>query len=431
MDKYLLEILKDVNTIIIPGLGALTITDSDTGEIMFMGFLKHDDGQLSKYIAEKEGWDENEAKNLIAKYVREITLKLDQGESYDMYEFGSFVKNDDREIEFKNWGQGDSSTTDESKTDEIERKPEVPESEIKEETEEESEKEAIESPVIIPSSKTEKVEENKEEIEQEEPAEPTKVEVKVEEPESKKADVTEEKKEEKPKPVVAAAVKKDLTIVEKEAIKKGEEKLERLRKQKEEQNKEKKRRGAGFYILLVLVAAILSGGTYFALNYNEMKQHIPFLADNEEQTENIDHKKEMEELLQINETQDETEEGSTETEMNETTQESEELETEDQEALEEDLTEEITPEPIEEKIEPTITTSSDGSFHIIAGAFSSAENAERFGNKMREENHTVKVGPGKGMNLVSIGAYSTRSEAENALRSVRSSHPGSWVYEWK
>lgn len=431
MDKYLLEILKDVNTIIIPGLGALTITNSDKGEIMFMGFLKHDDGQLSKYIAEKEGWDENEAKNLIAKYVREITLKLDQGESYDMYEFGSFVKNDDREIEFRNWGQGDSSTTDEPKTDEIERKPEVPESEIKEETEEESEKEAIESPVIIPSSKTEKVEETKEEIEQEEPAEPTKVEVKVEEPESKKADVTEEKKEEKPKPVVAAAVKKDLTIVEKEAIKKGEEKLERLRKQKEEQNKEKKRRGAGFYILLVLVAAILSGGTYFALNYNEMKQHIPFLADNEEQTENIDHKKEMEELLQINETQDETEEGSTETEMNETTQESEELETEDQEALEEDLTEEITPEPIEEKIEPTITTSSDGRFHIIAGAFSSAENAERFGNKMREENYTVKVGPGKGMNLVSIGAYSTRSEAENALRSVRSSHPGSWVYEWK
>jgi cell division protein FtsN len=431
MDKYLLEILKDVNTIIIPGLGALTITNSDTGEIMFMGFLKHDDGQLSKYITEKEGWDENEAKNLIAKYVREITLKLDQGESYDMYEFGSFVKNEDGEIEFRNWGQGDSSTTDESKTDEIERKPEVPESDIKEEIEEEPETEEKESPVIIPPSETEKVEETKAEIEQGEPAEPTKVETKVEEPESMKADVTKEKKEEKPKPVVAAAVKKDLTIVEKEAIKKGEEKLERLRKQKEEQNKEKKRRGAGFYILLVLVAAILSGGTYFALNYNEMKQHIPFLADNEEQTENIDHKKEMEELLQINETQDETEEGSTETEMNETTQESEELETEDQEALEEDLPEEITPEPIEEKIEPTITTSSDGSFHIIAGAFSSAENAERFGNKMREEDYTVKVGPGKGMNLVSIGAYSTRSEAENALRSVRSSHPGSWVYEWK
>jgi len=431
MDKYLLEILKDVNTIIIPGLGALTITNIDTGEIMFMGFLKHDDGQLSKYIAEKEGWDENEAKNLVAKYVREITLKLDQGESYDMYEFGSFIKNEDGEIEFRNWGQGNSSTTDESKTDEIERKPEVPESDIKEEIEDEPETEEKESPVIIPPSETEKVEETKAEIEQGEPAEPTKVETKVEEPESMKADVTEEKKEEKPKSVVAAAVKKDLTIVEREAIKKGEEKLERLRKQKEEQNKEKKRRGAGFYILLVLVVAIISGGTYFALNYNEMKQHIPFLADKEEPTENIDHKKEMEELLQIDGTQDETKEVSTDTEMDEATRESEDIETEDQEALEEDLPEEITPEQIEEKIEPMITTSSDGSYHIIAGAFSSAENAERFGNKMRDEGYTVKVGPGKGMNLVSIGAYSTRSEAENALHSVRSSHPGSWVYEWK
>jgi nucleoid DNA-binding protein len=430
MDKYLLEILKDVNTIIIPGLGALTITNIDTGEIMFMGFLKHDDGQLSKYIAEKESWDENEAKNLIAKYVREITLKLDQGESYDMYEFGSFVKNEDGEIEFRNWEQGDSSKTDESKT-EIESKSEVPEPEIKEDIEEESKKEVIESQVIIPAPETEKVEERKEEVEQEEPAEPTKVEVKAEEPESKKADITEEKKEEKPTPVVATASKKDLTIVEREAIKKGEEKLESLRKQKEEQNKEKKRRGAGFYILLVLVAAILSGGTYFALNYNEMKQHIPFLADKEEPTESIDHKKEMEELLQIDETEDEIEEGSTDSEMDEATPESEELDSEDQESLEEDIPEEITQEPEEEKIEPTITTSSNGSFHIIAGAFSSAENAERFGNKMRDEGYTVKVGPGKGMSLVSIGSYPTRSEAENALSSVRNSHPGSWVYEWK
>jgi len=78
MDKYLLEILKQVSTIIIPGLGALTITNQKTGEIMFMPYLKHDDGKLSAHIAGKEGWDENEAKNLIAKYVREIQAELDK-----------------------------------------------------------------------------------------------------------------------------------------------------------------------------------------------------------------------------------------------------------------------------------------------------------------------------------------------------------------
>ena len=57
MDKYLLSILQEVNTIIIPGLGALTLVNADKGEYMFMSFLKHDDGQLAAYIAEKEGKD--------------------------------------------------------------------------------------------------------------------------------------------------------------------------------------------------------------------------------------------------------------------------------------------------------------------------------------------------------------------------------------
>ena len=92
MDKYLLEILKQINTIIIPGLGALTITNAETGEIMFMSYLKHDDGKLAAHISEKEGIDENAAKNLIAKYVREIHAELDKGEEYTMYQFGAFIK---------------------------------------------------------------------------------------------------------------------------------------------------------------------------------------------------------------------------------------------------------------------------------------------------------------------------------------------------
>lgn len=103
MDKYLLEILKKVNTIIIPGLGALTITDATKGEILFMPYLKYDDGKLAEHIAEKESMSKNDATNLIAKYVREIEAKLNVGESYDMYKFGSFQKNNEGEIAFKSW----------------------------------------------------------------------------------------------------------------------------------------------------------------------------------------------------------------------------------------------------------------------------------------------------------------------------------------
>ena len=104
MDKYLLEILKKVNTIIIPGLGALTITDATKGEILFMPYLKYDDGKLAEHIAEQENISKNDATNLIAKYVREIEAKLNIGESYDMYKFGSFQKNNEGEIAFKSWG---------------------------------------------------------------------------------------------------------------------------------------------------------------------------------------------------------------------------------------------------------------------------------------------------------------------------------------
>jgi cell division septation protein DedD len=104
MDKYLLEILKKVNTIIIPGLGALTITDATTGEILFMPYLNYDDGKLAEHIADQEGMSKNDATNLISKYVREIEAKLNVGESYDMYKFGSFHKNNEGEIAFKSWG---------------------------------------------------------------------------------------------------------------------------------------------------------------------------------------------------------------------------------------------------------------------------------------------------------------------------------------
>ena len=103
MDKYLLLLLKEVNTIIIPDLGALTITNHSTGEIMFMPFLKYDDGKLAAYISEKEGFELNDAKNLISKYVRDVQAVLDRGESYDMFQFGTFLKDKSGEIIFRNW----------------------------------------------------------------------------------------------------------------------------------------------------------------------------------------------------------------------------------------------------------------------------------------------------------------------------------------
>ena len=101
MDKYLIELLKEMSTIIIPGLGALTINEE--GVYSFSSDQRDDDGALARHIAEREGWSENDAKNLIAKYVRAIESKLNIGESYDMYRFGSFRKTSEGVIEFEAW----------------------------------------------------------------------------------------------------------------------------------------------------------------------------------------------------------------------------------------------------------------------------------------------------------------------------------------
>ena len=103
MQNYLQQILTESNTIIIPGLGALTITSTKTGDIYFMPFLKHDDGTLAKHIATVEGIELTEAKNTITNFVSTIQTALENGESYEMAEFGRFIKNQAGEFEFQRW----------------------------------------------------------------------------------------------------------------------------------------------------------------------------------------------------------------------------------------------------------------------------------------------------------------------------------------
>ena len=103
MQNYLQQILTESNTIIIPGLGALTITSTKTGDIYFMPFLKHDDGTLAKYIARIEGIELVDAKNTISNFVANIQSSLENGGNYEMEGFGRFLITKDGEIDFQRW----------------------------------------------------------------------------------------------------------------------------------------------------------------------------------------------------------------------------------------------------------------------------------------------------------------------------------------
>ena len=84
-----------------------------------------------------------------------------------------------------------------------------------------------------------------------------------------------------------------------------------------------------------------------------------------------------------------------------------------------------------EEVTSDIPPSNENSFHVIAGAFSSESNAKLLGNKLRAEGYDVKVGRGRGMNLVSIKSFATRTEANQALADFKEVAPNCWVYEWK
>jgi outer membrane biosynthesis protein TonB len=310
MNNYLLQILKETKTIIIPGLGALTVTNESTGEIMFMSFLKHDDGNLAKYIAEKENMDLNDAKNLIAKYVREIHAEVDKGDKYSMYQFGTFSKVDG-EITFEQWQSG--GTSESVQDPEPIQENVVPIVEIPE-VQEEVKPEVKEEPVVVAEEKTPDpvvdepivdeiipvIEVPAEEIKQEEPVVPVIEPVVAEIPEDKKetpaieaSETIEPKKEEfvapvvetKPSveavitPVPAPETPKEVSVKKPETpkTKSPKEQLKAADKKKTTEKK-KKKVGVFAYILWAFVILMLGSGTYVAVKYDTLKKDFPILA---------------------------------------------------------------------------------------------------------------------------------------------------------
>lgn len=119
MNKYLIEILKIQSSVILPGLGALMVPSQKSGKIVFNPHLKFNDGSLARFIAEKENIDEQESQNKVAKFVREIEAELGKGNSYDMFEFGSFYKNKDNEVDFDMHGSAAIPTQPEEKKEPV------------------------------------------------------------------------------------------------------------------------------------------------------------------------------------------------------------------------------------------------------------------------------------------------------------------------
>ena len=100
MLHHILSVLKESNTIILPGLGTLTITNPKTGELFFIPYLKFDDGSLTKFIHQKEGVDIEIASSYVHELISEIKINIDTHGEFEINGLGVFFKSDDGEFKF-------------------------------------------------------------------------------------------------------------------------------------------------------------------------------------------------------------------------------------------------------------------------------------------------------------------------------------------
>jgi len=402
MNMYLKQILSEQKTIIIPGLGALTLTNEKTGEIMFMSYLNHDNGELAAYISEKEGIELNAVKNEVAKFVREVSAILDRGDTYSIFEFGQFIKNESQEIDFVSWKTlKESSDSIENELDsaqiinepiqdkglepikEEEAIPEeiIPSVEIMEETE-----------IVQPT--LDEILANTEETPSEEKIAIQEVTQSEDHEEKISASNPEKRKKNKAKQTASKENSyyspEELAQIELEKQKQtSEEPLQKL-------DEKKKSKGALFWILIVMVLIFLSTliGTLFF--YNQMRSIFTFLPDMK-----------TEKPIEKEETTTTPDESFVDEMYDEdTTQQTNEPEIET--IIETPVIEETKPTPAS-TVQNTVST---GSFQVIGGSFSSNENAEKMVSKLKSNGiEAQNLGKQGGMFLVSLGEFTSQQEA--------------------
>lgn len=421
MNTYLAKILTQVKTIIIPGLGALTVTNERTGEIMFMSYLKFDDGELAKFIAEEEGIELNEAKNQLAKYVREIQATLDKGENFDLFQFGRFTKTAG-ETTFVPWSEINGSVIEEDPKNEIEtssdsvtEEPQTNENQSLE-IEKSIENEEIQSPSL--DDILNRVDESEIEIKDEIIPETTselyteKTDIKEVEKQLNDTEITQTVEENKTtnseeKEKIEIHPNENAYITPQELEEKEIVTIETSNQSEEKKQvimPEKPKKGFRFWMLFVILPILFVTGIGIYVIYESMRAVTPALKENlkEKFEETVGAEEEF-----VDEMFDDT----TQIHTNETIEKTEEPVVEENVVKEEKIEKPVKQKTPVEK--PSVPVSNvDAPFQIIIGSFSSEANAQ----KLVQSEGAKYIGNIGGMHLVSLGGYNSMQEAQQALK---------------
>ena len=413
MEKYLQQILKEVNTIIIPGLGALTITNDKTGEVMFMSYLKYDDGKLSAYISEKGSMDNDEAKSQISSYVENILNRIALEGEYLLNGVGLFSKDNNGDLCFENRSSITSIENENSDLhEEIGAFTKIHEEEKVMHESVSDESIVLENEITNDANEEELVDvvvdDNCENSDDEEIISSSNTELK------------EKELEEEPAPATTIIVEENFRQEPLPAeIENGEKEEEEI----PESNvvTVKKKRGVGFFVILFFIVLFAGGGIAVGINFKNVRQFIPFLSNSDTAKSEEDLIKKME-LDKTKPSESDTAEGkelieSPEEVISETTPEL---------RLKEDVVEEQPMDSKSSKRDEPLDVKQ--SFYIIVGSFSDRKNADRAVDKLIAEGQKeASTASNNGKFYVTIANYSNIDDAKSGQKSLKGSFPNAWI----
>lgn len=171
IEKLIKDSLLTDKTVIIPTLGTLTLTNSETMEVMFLSYLKFDDKKLTTDYATINDCTYAEAKDILYSWVEKLIEDIQNGRKRNISDVGYFQFTREDEIEFVSGETIDlTDKTVVAQKEKVITEEETKEnSEIKEVIEEQRE---VEEAILITPEKEEEedvlveesIEENREEI---------------------------------------------------------------------------------------------------------------------------------------------------------------------------------------------------------------------------------------------------------------------------
>lgn len=418
--KFLQEQIEKNARVILPEFGAFLVKDDGSGvfkpeNITFSPFLRYNDGMLEDALSIHSSLSKDESAKRIKKFVEMVKEQLLNENKFPIEGLGSLYRDNRGSVHFSTKGPEEKTTagkmqTKSSTTSKIEAPKQVD---------------------VVTSSAKDEV------------AKPTE----NQEKESFAAVVNEKKEEtktiDKPitKPAAKPAAKKPIPKPNIPQTKHAIPKPQTPTPVKPKPASDVEGSGTGKAILIgsligVSFVVLLAGGWYLInkgyFSFSKSETELVDDASDSLTTENVKHPEEVvatEQAEQKGEFDSEFDKISKE--MDKSTQKPDDQRSTSDVQKPSAPTETRTTASAETKtaeIDKVNIPTSEGPYHLIVGSFRNKEYADKFSDDMKKSgyNSTVVV-QSSGMHAVTLGSYSTRQDALNAMDQFKNQHPSVWL----